>query len=247
MTRNIGALVVLMAVFLALAGCAASLPDAGRETAVPVTPWTTVVITPNGSHLPPFVRGESHLAASARRLERVLGHGVQIQIDAALVPADRERFAMALVDAIDNAALALEGDRYRSPSAFAHGAPLLRVIASRYDTVSDYVRSDLDEATGVLRVRLPAPLPDGAGVPRSALFEPVVVHHAIEGAYSAWLFARFTGIDQSQIAAADQGLYADFVARMATATPAGMGLLMPGALTPKVPARRGTAMSSAPR
>jgi hypothetical protein len=182
-----------------------------------------VDITPDGSHVMPFPVREPHLAASAQRLERALGHGVQIRVEAALVLADRECFTQALADAVDNAALALEGDRYGSSNAFVHGAPLLHVIACRYDTVSDYARSDLGEATSVMRVRLPAPLPDSHGVPRGALFEPLVVHHAIEGAYSAWLFARFTAIEPQQVAAADQGFYADFVARMAAARSAGTG------------------------
>jgi hypothetical protein len=46
------------------------------------------------------------------------------------------------------------------------------------------------------------------------------VYHAIEGGYLVWLFSRFTASDPRLVAAADQGFYPDFVARMATAKPA---------------------------
>jgi hypothetical protein len=211
--RNLGTLVGLTVLCLVLAGCSALLPDGSPERPAVLTERTIVVITPEAPRVLPFALRGAHLAAAVEHLEHLVGHGVQLQVDAALVHPDRERFTHALAAAVDNAVLALEDQRRTSPNAFAHGAPLLRVIACRYDTVADHVRSDLDEATGTLGVRLPAPLPAERGAPWAALFEPVVVHHAIDGAYSAWLYARFMGIAAEQVAAEEQGFYADFLTR----------------------------------
>jgi hypothetical protein len=93
------------------------------------------------------------------------------------------------------------------------------------------VRSDLDEATGTLRVRLPGPLSAGPGLPHRALFEPGVVRHAIEGAYSAWLYTRFSGVEPHQVPATERGFYADYLARVRPTPPApattGVSRLMP--------------------
>jgi hypothetical protein len=201
------------AIGLTLSGCAASLPDAGPA----VVQRTTVVIAPDGSQVLPFALADGRVAVAARRLEAVLGHGVQVQVDSALMPADREHFIQALAGAIDNTAAALEGERARSPNTFVHGAPQLHVIACQHDTLSNHVRLDLDEVTGMLRVRLPGPAAEAPGVPPSALFEPVVVRHAIEGAYSAWLYTRFSGVDPDRVEVAERGFYADYLAHIRAA------------------------------
>jgi len=227
--RKLGPLGLLMAFGFIVAGCSALLPDGSPERPAVLTKLTTVIITPQAPRVLPFALRGAHLAAAAERLEHLLGHNVQLQVDAALVPPNRERFTHALAAAIDNAVLALEDERRTSRNAFAYGAPLLRVIACRYDTVSDYVRSDLNEATGTMGVRLPVPLPADPSAPWGALFEPVVVHHAIEGAYSAWLYARFMGIAAEQVATEEQGFYADFLVRMARVRPPRNGARAPGA------------------
>jgi hypothetical protein len=149
----------------------------------------------------------------------VLGHGVQVQVDAVLLPADRERFMHALAASIDNAAVALDQEQRTAPSAFAHAAPLVRVLSCRYDTISDYVRSDLDEETGTLSVRLPAPLAADGATPPSALFEPLVVRDALDGAYAAWLLARFTGVEPEAVPPGERHLYLEFLARVARSRP----------------------------
>jgi hypothetical protein len=207
--------VVLLALGLTVAGCAAFLREGSPGRPVRVTERTTVVILPEAPRVLPFVLRSEDLAAAVARIERMLGRGVQLQVDAALLPADRERFTHALASGIDNAVLALAQEQRVAPNTFAYAAPLVRVIACRYDTVSDYVRSDFDAETGTLSVRLPAPVPADDTSPERALFEPVVVHHALDGAYSAWLMARFAGVDPREVPESERDLYADFLRRTA--------------------------------
>jgi hypothetical protein len=231
-TRDLGML-LSMALGLLGAGCGSLLREGSPGRPAVVTERTTVVILPEAPHVLPFVLRGAELAAAVERLERVLGHGVQLQVDAVLLPPDRERFTYALAAGIDNAAVALEQEQRTAPSTFAHAAPLLRILSCRYDTVSDYVRSDLDEETGILSVRLPAPFAANGASPPTALFETLVVRDALDGAYTAWLLARFTGVEPDAVPPDERHLYLDFLARMAR-TRALRGGRPPGGPVPAV-------------
>ena len=92
-----------------LAGCAPIPSSQGAPEQPSTAPESTVIVThPKVRRVLPVALRSVRLSAAVKRFEHALGHDIQVQVDAGLVPPDRERFTTALATTIEGATTALE-------------------------------------------------------------------------------------------------------------------------------------------
>lgn len=177
---------------LALVGCAPG------HTAVDVKTRVAVTISPSPDVLP-FDPASARLVSVQNQLTEVVGHTVQLVVDAALVPDFRGAFEEALDVALENVVRDLDELRRKEPEAFAYAVPRLTRVEARYDAAASVFEARLDPATsGVL---LSGPAHRDALVPRGA------VYGSLLAAYAQYVTMRFADVRPDAVAPGERAAY----------------------------------------
>jgi hypothetical protein len=180
-----------------LAACAASAP-----TPVIVHSQVSVVILPSPDRLP-FDPSDARLTEATSQLSALAGHPVVFEFDVALLPDWRSDFQEMLIASIENVARDLDALKTSQPAAFAHGAPLLERVVSRYDAqVPHSPEPHFDAAAHALVLVGPA---HHWGVDRGHAAQ------ALEDEYARWIEERFATARARDLPASDQATYFDFL------------------------------------
>jgi len=113
----------------------------------------SIHIAPAPDKLPFDPRNERLLAAN-RQLSELVGHGVQFDIDAALVAEWNSDFQQQLIEAVEGLLRLLTDLRRSDPAEFARSTPALRRIDCSYSVLVEYAKATFSGDT--LRLELPA-------------------------------------------------------------------------------------------
>ncbi|MBX3220454.1 MAG: hypothetical protein KF795_08050 [Labilithrix sp.] len=210
----------LDATILALAGLVAACggPSAegrdGAESAeAPRGAIRDVVVVLKGSSEPlPFDPRGGRLTIVTQEIARLVGHGIVLELDAALSPelqASLEETVLASFETIARELVLLQKE---DPEMFAKARGIERVVCV-YDAVAKHSEGALEESGKVLVVRAP---PD-----RFPLLERWIVTQAVYDAHVGDLDARWGEADPTRLAPREQ---APYFAYMTTTRP-GAGYL----------------------
>jgi hypothetical protein len=185
--------------------CLACAPNHGVGVS-PVTLDTTfevhIRIEPPPDTLPFDPRGARLLAAN-RQLTALIGHGVEVRIDVALVADLRNDFERQLIVAVEDLLRALSDFRASNPTAFAHAAAALMRVECRTRVLAEDSRATFEG--GTIRIEQPAHA--------TRLVPPGAVREALDTSEDAWLDAHFEHVDPEALSESDEAAYFDWLTR----------------------------------
>lgn len=165
-----------------------------------------VVFTQTPPELP-FDPHDAQLRSVQKQLAELTGHGLVLDVDAALLPEWSRDFRAGLIAALENLAKDVRALERDAPGAFASQLPKLERIECRYSAAPVPSRVTLSDDGKVLTVR--AQRSDGALVPRGALFSQLrQAHERAQG-------ERFANSQPGQIGSADRAAYFAHLKRQA--------------------------------
>ena len=191
------------ALLVALVSCAGACAGApGAAPPLVIHNSVSVVIRPSPRELP-FDPADARLAAATVQLSAIARHPVSFEFDVALLPDWRPAFQQVLIESVESVARDLDVLAREQPRVWAHGAPLLERVVSRYDAVvARATEWTFDAAAHALTLSGPATF---HGVERG------FVQAALEDEYSRWVAERWGQARPGDVPPAEQSAYFEFL------------------------------------
>ncbi len=170
----------------ALVGCGAA-----SSRPIVVTNDVAIAFTPAAPDVP-FDPHAARLAQATRQLTGILGHGVALQVDTALLMPFRSSLEDALADAVEHLTRDVTSLRESRPRAFARESLLLQRVSCRYSALLDHRTARLD--AGTLVVAEPA---------TGELLEDGLVQSALDDDYDVWVDATLSALPPDRVPPGD--------------------------------------------
>ena len=170
----------------ALVGCGAA-----SSRPIVVTNEVAIAFTPAAPDVP-FDPHAARLAQATRQLTGILGHGVALEVDTALLVPFRSSLEDALADAVEHLTRDVTSLRKARPRAFARESLLLQRVSCRYSALLDHRTARLD--AGTLVVAEPA---------TGELLEDGLVQSALDDDYEVWVDATLSALPPDRVPPGD--------------------------------------------
>ena len=195
------ALATIRALLLActLVACGGSR---GTQVTVNTTVDIHILIEPTPNTLPFDPRGARLLVAN-RELTTLIGHGLDVRIDAALAADLRSEFERQLIVAMEDLLRGLSDLRDTDSAEFVRTAKELTRVECRYSVLAEHARATFEGNT--LKIEQPAHI--------TRLAPAGAVREALDAREEAWLDAHFERVELRAISGADEAAYFRWLTR----------------------------------
>ena len=185
---------------------------------MPIGGTTVIVVFDQAPRELPFNPRGARLLAAAQQLEVRVGHPVQIQIDAALLPQWRENFENGLASGIEGLIQGLAWLERTHPRIHAWAAPRLVHVACHYDAAARVSTATFDDRRGTLQIDGPA-LPavkhsvQANAAPIALVDSEDVVQGVTRSYFGPYLERRFGGVAPERAPEGELAAYWDYIDR----------------------------------
>lgn len=147
-------------------------------------------------------RNDPRVVAAGAAIAAVVGHPIEVTVDAALMASLGRHAQDSFVAALEALVNAVRQMQHHNAEALAYAAPLWRQVLLQYEPSSDASTPLLETASGTLRVKVHPP---------GSLLGAYEVEVALYNAFDLAASARFTGRDPESIPASEQRAYYRFL------------------------------------
>lgn len=194
--------------WLGAVGVVAALSCGGPATPTQVVVNNTVQVTisdgPNAGKPPSTIdMGDKRISVAFEAIAKLIGHGVQFEIDNSLIPKFDDRLHEAFIEALETLVTSLEYTKKYYPEATTFCGPHLQVIRWTYSPSKGDIDTELD--TSKNRLDVPVPADEWRLLPDS------LIAGVFDDAWDKEKEHRYTTIAPEAVPVAEQAFYLDFV------------------------------------
>lgn len=194
--------------WLGVASLAAWLGVACSPAPTQVVVNNTVQVTisdgPNAGEPPATIdMGDKRISVAFEAIAKLIGHGVQFEIDNSLIPKFDARLHEAFIEALETLVTSLEYTKKYYPDATTFCGPHLQVIRFTYSPSKGDIETQLDVEKN--RLDVPVPADEWRLLPDS------LIASVFDDAWDEEKEHRYTTLAPEAVPVAEQAYYLDFI------------------------------------